>query len=120
LTWAYLEERGFKRGSTTQVSYGKGSQGGNAAGGDAETIKSQNAVHGMLLEMAGGDVGVAGDMLIAYTKSADGKYKGYSDVKKLSAKQLEFLHPKVKKDYDSFMAKHQKDVEDKSEQELGF
>lgn len=124
LTWEYLKELGFTPDKTTRITYGKGTEGGNVSGGNSDAQQQQSEILGMLLEMSGGDKNLAGEMLVNFTKSADGKYKGYKDVTKLSPKQLEFIHPKIKKDYDVFIEKHAGtgvvDIEDGKEGELGF
>jgi hypothetical protein len=123
LTWAYLEERGFKRDKTTKVTYAKGSEGGNATSGDSDAQGKQAEMRDMLLAMAGNDTTIAGEILVNYTKSEDGKYKGYRNVTKLNAAQTNIYYPKIKKDYDALIAKQGQniaDMKDGQENELGF
>jgi hypothetical protein len=123
LTWEYLKEIGFTADKTARVSFAKGSEGGNATSGDSDAQGKQAEMRDMLLAMAGNDTTVAGEILVNYTKSEDGKYKGYRNVTKLNAAQTNIYYPKIKKDYDAFMAKQSKniaDMEDGQEAELGF
>jgi hypothetical protein len=108
MTWDYLKTLGFEQGKAPKVTYGAGTQGGNAAGGDSDAQKNQTVIWDMCREMAGGDNKIAGDILQNYTKNDEKGYKGYRDVTKLTAKGAGWLlsdQCSLRRDYAELMEK---------------
>ncbi len=131
MSWEYLKELGFTPDQTTGHTYQTGTQGGNTATSD-KTKARQAQIANMIFEMSGQDPEKSKAMLIEYTKFPDKKtgkeIAGKDSVTKLSDKQVNITHGKVKKDYDEYVAVHGKAEEseealqepDELQEKLGF
>lgn len=85
------------------VKHDKGKQGGSTDSPDTAGIRSE--IRKMILEMVGGDEGVAKDYLKEKTtwKDKDGKtVPGKTNLDTVSEKQLSYLLKDVKKDYEEY------------------
>ena len=109
--WDEVEQ--FSEGKITKakcagVTYNSGSKGGNTQSAEGKVVAKQ--IGTMLMCLADGEIEGAKNKLAEYTtwtKKEDGvdkKIPGKKELKKCSDKQLNVIFPKVKKDYDAYIA----------------
>lgn len=88
--------------SCKKVEFGRGSKGGNSD--SPETAKLRNECRAWLLKLNDGESGPAQQMLVNETafQGKDGPVAGKDHINKLSEKQVQILHGKLKKKVDEF------------------
>jgi hypothetical protein len=102
------------------VSYGKGTRGGNTAPQETQEQKDKRAtLWDMLVELYGTKKAAADALQKATTwTDKEGKeVKGKREIDKVSAKQIEFLYPKVEKSYKDLQARQAKGADFRGEEE---
>lgn len=107
-TWDEIEEASggrISREGGASFKFEKGKKGGNTDAAPGASVDNRAKVRKMLLEICFGDESAAKERLKALTtfKGKDGMVPGKASVNDVSEKQLEFLVPKVEKEYEEFL-----------------
>ena len=97
-----LSEEKITPNTCKKIEFGKGSKGGNTD--SQNTVKLRNECRAWLLKLNDGESEAAKTMLIAETEYEwqDKKVPGKDHISKLSEKQVQILHGKLKKKVDEF------------------
>jgi len=123
MSWAYLKELGFTPDQTTGHTYGKGTKGGDMAGGDKDTKDLKTQIVNMIYEMAGQDANKSEDMLEQFTAWKEKGISGVRSSSKLTVKQTPVIYGKVKAEYEKWCKEQpagQNLPPDESQNEIGF